>query len=437
MVKYLFMKKQIIKIAIPAAIHNLIDTLQLLVDIFMVGKLSPAAVAAVGLSGQLIVLIYSFISVFYVGINAIASRYYGAKDLKNFKRVSFNAGVFALVSSLPITFLTLIWNTQFFQIMGTSQKVQILGKEYLDILSFSIPALFIGAVLYSTLAASGDTKTPLKIAIFSNIINVVLNYCLIFGNCGFPALEVKGAALASTISYILEVLIYLIVVLKRNQIKIEFSKEINKKVLKIGIPAGIEKFISFGSFLVFVKIIAAYGTAVLAGYQIGLRIESIAFMPGIGFSTAAMVLVGQYIGAKKVHLAEKSATETLKIAAIFMGLVGIFMVIFAEDLMKIFTSDKDTIQYGAIYLKIVGISQVPLAVDFVLNGALKGAGATKLLMIFNNLSFWLFRIIPSFIVYKIGFGIEIIYLIMIGETFIKGFLLWIIFKKGSWKEIKI
>ncbi|WP_036737617.1 MATE family efflux transporter [Persephonella sp. IF05-L8] len=431
------MKKQIIKIAIPAAIHNLIDTLQLLVDIFMVGKLSPAAVAAVGLSGQLIVLIYSFISVFYVGINAIASRYYGAKDLKNFKRVSFNAGVFALVSSLPITFLTLIWNTQFFQIMGTSQKVQILGKEYLDILSFSIPALFIGAVLYSTLAASGDTKTPLKIAIFSNIINVVLNYCLIFGNCGFPALEVKGAALASTISYILEVLIYLIVVLKRNQIKIEFSKEINKKVLKIGIPAGIEKFISFGSFLVFVKIIAAYGTAVLAGYQIGLRIESIAFMPGIGFSTAAMVLVGQYIGAKKVHLAEKSATETLKIAAIFMGLVGIFMVIFAEDLMKIFTSDKDTIQYGAIYLKIVGISQVPLAVDFVLNGALKGAGATKLLMIFNNLSFWLFRIIPSFIVYKIGFGIEIIYLIMIGETFIKGFLLWIIFKKGSWKEIKI
>ena len=437
MVKYLFMKKQIIKIAIPAAIHNLIDTLQLLVDIFMVGKLSPAAVAAVGLSGQLIVLIYSFISVFYVGTNAIASRYYGAKDLKNFKRVSFNAGVFALVSSLPITFLTLIWNTQFFQIMGTSQKVQILGKEYLDILSFSIPALFIGAVLYSTLAASGDTKTPLKIAIFSNIINVVLNYCLIFGNCGFPALEVKGAALASTISYILEVLIYLIVVLKRNQIKIEFSKEINKKVLKIGIPAGIEKFISFGSFLVFVKIIAAYGTAVLAGYQIGLRIESIAFMPGIGFSTAAMVLVGQYIGAKKVHLAEKSATETLKIAAMFMGFVGIFMVIFAEDLMKIFTSDKDTIQYGAIYLKIVGISQVPLAVDFVLNGALKGAGATKLLMIFNNLSFWLFRIIPSFIVYKIGFGIEIIYLIMIGETFIKGFLLWIIFKKGSWKEIKI
>ena len=266
---------------------------------------------------------------------------------------------------------------------------------------------------------------------------MILNYCLIFGNCGFPALEVKGAALASTISYILEVLIYLMVVLKRNQIKIEFSKEINKKVLKIGIPAGIEKFISFGSFLVFVKIIAAYGTAVLAGYQIGLRIESIAFMPGIGFSTAAMVLVGQYIGAQKIHLAEKSATETLKIAATFMGFVGILMVIFAEDLMKIFTSDKKTIQYGAIYLKIVGVSQVPLALDFVLNGALKGAGATKLLMIFNNLSFWLFRIIPAFSAYEAGFGIEIIYLIIIGETFIKGFLLCIIFRKGNWKEIKI
>ena len=166
MVKYLFMKKQIIKIAIPAALHNLIDTLQLLVDIFMVGKLSPAAVAAVGLSGQFIILIYSFISVFYVGTNAIASRYYGAEDLESFKKTTFNAGIFALLSSIPITILTLIFNTQFFKIMGTSREVQISGTDYLNILSFSIPALFIGAVLYSTLAASGDTKTPLKIAIF-------------------------------------------------------------------------------------------------------------------------------------------------------------------------------------------------------------------------------------------------------------------------------
>lgn len=431
------MKKRIFSIAIPAAIHNFIDTLQLLVNIFMVGKISPAAVAAVGLSGQFIILLYSFISVFYIGTNAIASRYYGAKDLENFRKTTFNAGIFALLSSIPITILTLIFNTQFFKIMGTSREVQILGTDYLNILSFSIPALFIGAVLYSSLAASGDTKTPLKIAIFSNVINVILNYCLIFGNCGFPALEVKGAALASTISYILEVVIYLIIVLNRKYIKSELSKEIRRKVLKIGIPAGIEKFISFGSFLIFVKIIVAYGTAVLAGYQIGLRIESIAFMPGIGFSTAAMVLVGQYLGAKKIHLAEKSATETLKIAAVFMGIVGILMVIFAEDLMEIFTSDKDTIRYGVVYLKIVGISQVPLSFDFVLNGALKGAGATKLLMVFNDLSFWLFRILPAFIAYKLGFRIEIIYLIMIGETFIKGFLLWIIFRSEKWKEIKI
>ncbi|SNZ11542.1 putative efflux protein, MATE family [Persephonella hydrogeniphila] len=433
------MRKKILLIAIPAAIHNLIDTLQLLIDILMIGRISPEAVAAVGLSGQLIILLYSFISIFHIGTNAISSRAFGSKDKEKAYETVFTGFLLSFLFSIPIFIFVFFYNSTFFYLMGVEKEVSELGDTYLKILSISIPFLFVGSVLYTGLASSGDTRTPLIIAVFSNIINTFLNYCLIFGNFGFPRLEVEGAAIATTISYITEVLIYLFIYLNGRKIKFSyrFSPEISKKIFKIGVPAGIEKFISFASFLVFVKIISNFGTYTLAGYQIGLRVEGLAFMPGLGFSTAAMVLVGQYIGAKKLKLAEKSVIENLKIASLFMGIVGIFLVLFPENIMSVFTEDLKTIKEGALYLKIVGLSQIPLAFDFVLNGALKGAGATKITLFINNFSFWIFRIIPAYIISIYTKEVIYIYLIMIFETFIKGMWLWILFKIGNWKNMKI
>ena len=434
------MKKKILLISIPAVLHNLIDTLQLLVDLLMVGRISPQAIAAVGLSGQLIILLYSFISIFHVGTNALSSRFFGGGKKDKAYISIFNGSLISLIFSIPVFIFTFLLNHLFFALMGVSQDVLKLGVDYIKILSFSIPFLFLGSVLYTGLASSGNTKIPLLIAIFSNAINIILNYCLIFGNFGFPRLEVEGAAIATTVSYILEVLIYILIYLY-GKFYVGFiykvSKEYITKILKVGIPSGIEKFISFSSFLMFVKIIAEYGTYTLAGYQIGLRIEGLAFMPGFGFATAAMVLVGQYLGAKEPDIAEKSTIETVKLASIFMGSVGLFLILFSENLVGIFTENKETIKEGSLYLKIVGLSQIPLGIDFVLNGALKGAGATRLTLFVNNSSFWFFRIIPAYIVSKITGDILYVYLVMIFETFMKGLWLFLIFNKGKWKEIKI
>lgn len=427
-------------LAIPAAIGNFLDTIQLLIDMLMIGRISPEAIAAVGLSGQLIILIYSFLSIFYVGTNAIASRYYGAKEFNNTYKVIFNMAILSFVVSLPFFFLVYLKNNYFFAFMGTDEKVSHLGSVYTSIISLSLPFLFIGSVLQSGVHATGDTKTPLLIGLLGNILNTFLNYCLIFGNFGFPRLEVKGAAIATAISYSFEVVIYLFLFftgIKGLKFIYEFSYEITKKCLKVGIPAGIEKIFSFGSFLIFVKIIAKFGTYVLAGYQIGLRIEGIAFMPGFGFATAAMILVGQYLGAKKVELAEKSVMETLKISSVFMGMVGALFVIFPEFFVSFFTNNTTTIKEASLYLRIVGLSQIPLAIEFALNGALRGAGATKITLIVNNFSFWLFRIIPAYFVAILTKEIIYVYFVMIFETFVKAFILWKIFKRGKWKEIKI
>ncbi len=434
------LRKRILHLAIPAALNNFLDTIQLLVDLLMVGQLSPEAIAAVGLSGQLIILIYAFLSTFYTGVNTLVSRFYGSKNFEEGDKAVFNIGIVSLIFSFPFFLYTRYAGDTFFLLMGADEKVLNLGVDYIFTLSYSIPFLFLGSVLYSGLTASGDTKTPLFIGIFTNLLNTGLNYCLIFGNCGFPQLEVKGAGIATAVSYILEVIIYILVFLtgvRKIKINPKFSFKLIKRALKVGIPAGIEKVLSFLSFLLFVKIVSSFGTYILAGYQIGLRIEGLAFMPGFGFAVSAMVLVGQYLGAGKPDYAEKSVLETLKIASLFMGFIGIILLIFSKEISSIFTNDPKTIEASSLYLKIVAISQVPLAVEFVLNGALRGAGATKLTLLINNLTFWIFRIIPSFFALIFIKKIIVIYLIMTTETFIKAFILWKFFKKGNWKNIEV
>ena len=433
-------RKRILHLSIPAALNNFLDTVQLLVDMLMVGRLSPEAIAAVGLSGQLIILIYAFLSTFYTGVNALVSRFYGSGNFKEADKTVFNISVISFVVSLPFFIFTLFYNKLYFSIMGAEKDVYLLGSQYISILSYSIPFLFLGSVLYSALNASGDTKTPLFIGIFTNILNTFLNYCLIFGNFGFPALGVKGAAIATTVSYILEVFIYLAVFLtgvRKISFYPECSLSIVKRVLKVGIPAGMEKVFSFASFLIFVKIIALFGTVALAGYQIGLRIEGLAFMPGFGFVVAAMVIVGQSLGAGKKSEAEEYVKEVLKLASFFMGGVGLLLVIFPEYIANIFTDNKDTLQQAVLYLRVVALSQIPLAFEFVLNGALRGAGATKLTFFVNNLSFWFFRILPAYFLAIYTKNLLFVYIIMIAETFIKASILYYFFKKGAWKNIEV
>jgi putative MATE family efflux protein len=184
--------------------------------------------------------------------------------------------------------------------------------------------------------------------------------------------------------------------------------------------------------MLFVMIIGSYGTHAMAGYQIGLRIEAIAFMPGFGFSVAAMALAGQNIGARKWDDAYESGLISARVAAFFMGGVGIVLVIFPEYLASFFTQERETIEQAALYLRLVGISQIPLAITFVFSGALRGAGATKTTLKINTLSLWLFRIIPSYGVMVMGWEIVWVYVAMSIETMIKGGWFWIVYRKKEW-----
>ncbi len=434
------MHKSLLRLAIPAALKQFLDIVQILIDMLMVGALGVAALAAVGLSMQFMMVIHAVMTLYAVGSSALIARYIGSGRRHRASAVVFGAGAFALGMSAVVG--TVCWHfaADFFLWMGSGGEVAALGNDYFGIIAAGMALVFLDTLAFSALSAAGDTRSSLLIKIVSAAINAFLNYLLIFGHGGFEAMGIKGAAYATVCAYGFNVAVYGWLLLRKGGAVDVFPLFVPgdlKKMVRIGVPAAVERIIGVASFLLFVVMIASYGTHSLAGYQIGLRIEALAFMPGFGFSVAAMVVAGQYIGARQYGHAYDAAWLSAKIAMAFMGGMGVFLVVFAEHLSGWFTDDARTIEEASLYLRLVGMSQIPLALTFVLSGALRGAGATKASMQISILSLWLFRIIPSYLAMKLGGAIVWIYLAMTLETFIKGVWFWRVFRRREWLEKKL
>jgi putative MATE family efflux protein len=434
------MKQRVLRLAIPAALKHFLDIVQILIDMLMVGVLGVAALAAVGLSMQFMMVIQAVMTFYAVGSSALISRYIGSGRVHRASAVVFVGLWVAVGGSLIVGLIGWNFSADFFRWMDSSDEVITLGSGYFGILSLGMSLIFLDTLAYSALSAAGDTRTSLFIKIASAFLNAGLNYLFIFGHGGFEAMGVEGAAYATVCAYGFSVVIYGWLLIRKGGVlgiyPIFLLSDL-KKMIAIGAPAAVERVVGVTSFLLFVMMIASQGTEALAGYQIGLRIEALAFMPGFGFSVAAMVLAGQYIGSRQYDHAYEAGVLSAKIAMIFMGSVGIILFTIPEILIRFFTNDSATIDQAALYLRLVGIAQIPLALTFVLSGALRGAGATKQSMQISIGSLWLFRIIPSYLIVTFGGGVLGIYVAMSIETFIKGWWFWRVYRQKEWLREKI
>ena len=433
--------KRVLRLAFPAALKHLADILQVLVDMIMVGYVSVYALAAVGLSMQFMMFVNVLMTLYVVGGNAIISRNIGSGRKNRASSLLFTLMLFALGLSFGVATVGHLFAADFYRLMGATIEVTKEGGAYFSVLALGLPLVFIDNLLYNALSAAGDTKTSLFIKLASSGINAFFNYVLIFGHFGSAPLGVEGAAVATIISYLFNDIVYAALLLKSKNARLRFLPVFNridlKRALRVGYHAAIDRGISTFSFLIFVSIITAYGAGELAGYQVGLRSEGLAFMPGFGFAIAAMALVGQSLGAKDTQKAYELGIIAARIAYIFMGVVGIVMIVFPEFLVRVFTQDSVTIAIASEYLILVGLVQIPLAFTFVFASALRGAGATKTVMRVNILSLWLLRVIPSYIVYKIGLGVTAVFIVMNVETFIKGGIYIWLYRRKRWLATKV
>lgn len=411
--------------------NSLLDIGNIVIGMFLMGRLSGFHIIAVGLGLNFFMVLYALTNLFFVGTNAQVSRLYGKKDLNGVRKVLSSMFFGTLFLSIPILFITNLCYKYYFVWMGIDETSRALGEIFTQIIIFSIPALLSKGIIISSFSAIGDTKTPLFIKIFIIILDLSLNYILIFG-VFFEPLDIVGIALSNLfVSYIELIILLSLLVRKNSKLKLLyfFSFDILKRGLRIGLPVGIERGFTIVSLILISKFVASYGSDYLAGFQIGARIEAFAFMPSFGFMVSSMALSGQFLGAGRKDLIKQFVYTTIILASIFMGLMGAAMIIFGGAVSSIFSSKEDIIYSSVAYLICVGLSQIPLVFIFVLDGSYRGAGATKISLAINTSSIWLLRILPMYLCLKFGLPILSIYLIILFETFIRGFIFLYVFRK--------
>jgi putative MATE family efflux protein len=288
-------------------------------------------------------------------------------------------------------------------------------------------------------------KTPLIMAAVTNAVNIFGNYVLIYGHFGFPEMGVKGAAIANTIGFIAGSAVYLYLLLSKRlvlhlpAIRSWFDREVIRRIMKIGTPAAAEQGVLQIGFLLYTAIIVYYGTAALAGHQIGARIQSLAFMPGMGFAMAATALVGQNLGARKPDEAEQSGWESTKLAMFVMCAIGAVMFILAEPMAALFIkNDPETLKLAALWMRLQALAMPAIGMHFTLSGALRGAGDTRWPLNVSIVGMFVVRLpIALLLGFTLGIGILGAWIAFVIEYNVRAIIIAWRFRKGHWKTIKV
>ena len=422
---------KVLQIALPAGLNSLLDIINVVLGAFFMGMLSNYHIIAVGLGLNFFMMIFAITNIFFIGTNAQISRLFGKRDFDGMNRVLSSMFWGAGAISVPIFFIALGLYSSYFSWIGVDSTSQILGEIFTNIIIYMIPAVLVKTIIVSAFSAIGNTKTPFYIKIFTTFLNLALNFVLIFG-VFFEPLDIVGIALSNLITTHIEIVILLWLLAKKGgRLRLDyfFSAGIFKKGLFIGIPIGLERGFTIISLILISKFVASYGSDYLAGLQIGGRIESFAVMPSFGFMVAAMALTGQFLGAGRADMVRKIIYTTIILASVFMGFMGALMIIFGEWFSHFFSTKTEIIYGSYLYLVCVGLSQIPLVFIFVIDGAFRGAGATKISLVMNTSFIWLLRILPMSLCLKLGAPLIAIYLIILIETFLRGFAFFYIFRK--------
>ncbi len=393
---------RVLKLAFPIILSNLLYTVESAFSVILVSGISATAVAAVGYSASMLWFVYSLMALAYTGTTVLVAQRVGAKEDPS--AVLLWGIIIAFLIALPLTFFGTDLIAYLMLIFGASQSVVSLAKEYLNPVFLFITIGFITNTLYAAYNGYGDTKTPFKVALLMNVVNISSAYVLIYGKFGFPKLEVAGAGWGIALSEIVGLLFYLYLYLRYKKpfpIKLSLDKNLLLKILRVGTPTAIERAFTSLSFNIFVGLVAQFGDKVLAAHQVGLRVESVSFMIGFGMMVASTTLAGQNYGAKNFKGLDYGVRISAHFTAFTMGFIGFLIVLFPHYFSLIFTRDQEVIRYAVYYLVIVALSQPQMAYASIFSGSLKGMGKTHIPLLVNLSSFWLFRILPSLFVLKL------------------------------------
>ncbi|HDI51353.1 hypothetical protein DRP98_05905 [candidate division KSB1 bacterium] len=380
--------EDILKTSLPAVVDLSAQTIMWTIEAILIGKISAAAFAGVGMAVQIVILFFAILLTFIVGSSVIINRHLGAGQRWEANHILGQALMLGIVMSILVALLWFFGAPILFKLIRENQHVaQQSGIQYLHTLSYFAPFLITNFIAMGIIRAAGDTKISMVLNLMINIINVTLTPVLIFGLFGFPRLEVKGAALATSIAHTIGFFATLYVLRShRSRLFLSFRELTTpnlksfKRLFKAGVPTTIEQLFWALGQMVITSYAAILGIIFLAVHQVLMRIQAILTMFYMGFSLGAMTLVGQNIGAEQHKEAESVARVAGYVVFVVVLLVAGVLLIFSRPLITLFTADPQVVAIGTKLIKLFAIIQIPKAVNAVVMGNLRGAGELKWLM---------------------------------------------------------
>lgn len=439
----------IFALAWPTMLEQAMSTAVQYVDAAMVGRLGAAATAAVGVTTTVNWMIGSTVSALGVGFLTFIAQAYGAGDKERAARVSSQAVLAVLFSGLLFTLLPVALHRQVPRWMQAGEDIQGEAAVYFLIL-YTPMLLRAASIIFGTaLRAAGDTRTPMRVGILMNVINVALNYLLIYpthavGSLTVPGagLGVKGAAIASAVSYavggigITRALWRHPVISPRGQ-RLRPDWEILKPCLRVALPSTLQRFGTSFGYVAFAAMINALGTVPLAAHSIANTVESAFYIPGYGMMTAAATLTGNALGAKDKKRMRDLAHMLLLLEVGMMIVSGALLFAFAPGMMGLFTADAAVIALGATVLRMVAVSEPFYGVAIILEGMLQGVGDTVTPFYFNILGMWGVRILGTFLCTRVfGLGLTAAWGCMIAHNLLLFALLAAHYARGKWNPLE-
>lgn len=437
--------RRVMAITLPALFELVLSQLFTMADTVMLGRseVSAVAIAAVGLTNNPTNLIRNLLVALQIGTTAGVAWAVGSGKEKESSQIARNALMLAVVSGAAASIAMMIFAGHIVRFMGAGADTYDYAKRYLQIIAAGMLPMSVTFAVTASLRGVGQTRLPMKYNLFANLLNVVGNYALIYGQLGMPKLGVAGAAISTMLSQYIGCAMALYTAFHAHtavQLRLggEWRPRIKwiSRILNVGAASMLEQLIMQVGFVIFARQVSGLGTAVFAAHQIGLSINGLSWMPGQAFGVAATTLAGQSLGAGEKRKAVSFIRMIHRMSMCCAALIAALFVSCAPVIVSLYTTDAQVVMLSAGVIRLIALGMPGISTQLPIAAGLRGAKDTRFPLLASMAGIWIFRVLlaPHFI-YTWGWGLTGAWMTIVLDQTTRALVVYVRFKTERWLEI--